>query len=301
MLRRCSVESGFMKISIVADELSADPETAFELGLEWGVDRFELRGVHDGRVPRIPAHVRRRLERAISALGVTIEAVSPGLFKIPFPPDDRHHSNLGWMDREFDFAWQETRALLDDHVENLLPQSLEFADSVGACRLIAFSFSRGGASNGKAPQGVVEVLEAAAELAAASGIELLIENEEGHWASTGCWSDDLLSRIGSSSMGLNWDPANARIDGDTPFPDGYALVKHRIRNVHFKDVVCFEDGTWNIAQRGEVDWQGQISALLADGYDGAIAVEPHLSPPVRSTRDALEYLRNLISFARTPA
>ena len=102
-------------------------------------------------------------------------------------------------------------------------------------------------------------------------------------------------------MGLNWDPANARIDGDTPFPDGYALVKHRIRNVHFKDVVCFEDGTWNIAQRGEVDWQGQISALLADGYDGAIAVEPHLSPPVRSTRDALEYLRNLISFARTPA
>ena len=45
-----------MDISIITDELSGDPETAFELGLEWGVSRFELRGVHDERVPRLSAH-----------------------------------------------------------------------------------------------------------------------------------------------------------------------------------------------------------------------------------------------------
>ena len=52
-----------MIISIVTDELSGDPETAFEPGLEWGVAHFELRGVHDRRVPRLPPHSRQRLVR----------------------------------------------------------------------------------------------------------------------------------------------------------------------------------------------------------------------------------------------
>jgi hypothetical protein len=34
-----------MKISIVTDEISSDVETAIELGLEWGVRDFELRGI----------------------------------------------------------------------------------------------------------------------------------------------------------------------------------------------------------------------------------------------------------------
>lgn len=40
-----------MKVCIVTDEVSADPETAIELGVEWGVSDFELRGVGTSRVP----------------------------------------------------------------------------------------------------------------------------------------------------------------------------------------------------------------------------------------------------------
>lgn len=285
-----------MDISIVTDELTGDPETAFQLGLEWGVTRFELRGVHETRVPRISNHARQRLLRAIERYGVSITAVSPGLFKIPFPATERIHSNLIWMDAEFADAQARAQALLADHLENLLPESIAFAQSVGARYLIAFSFGRNGAPQGPAPQGVIDAITHAAETAAAAGVELLIENEEGHFADTGLRSANLIERI-RAPIGLNWDPANARIDGDTPFPDGYEAAKSLIRNVHYKDVRCFADGGWEIAAEGEVDWTGQISALIRDRYSGAIAVEPHLSPPVEATRDAVRKLQGLVSKA----
>jgi sugar phosphate isomerase/epimerase len=288
-----------MKISIVTDELSADPETAFELGLEWGVRHFELRGVYDQRIPRLAPHTRRRLLRSVESFGVGITAVSPGLFKIPFPDAEPRQSNLGWMDAEFHRSWEAAQALLADHVDRLLPESLDFAAEIGAPFLIAFSFHRGGAPQGPAPAGVVEALARAAEEAAARGIGLLVETEEGHWANTGARSAELARRVGHPACAVNWDPANALIDGDTPFPDGYAAVRPFVRNVHFKDARRFADGSWTLTADGDVDWAGQIAALVADNYSGAIALEPHLSPGLASTRAALARLKKLIEAAKS--
>lgn len=284
--------------SIVTDELSGDPETAFELGLEWGVDRFELRGIHDGRVPRLDRHARQRLLRAVRGFGVTITAISPGLFKCPFPAGEPARSNLGWMDKGFFQNWEEARLLVEDHRRNLLPASIDFAREVGAKFIIAFSFSRNGAAGGEAPAGVIELLSEAAEAADAAGLELLVETEEGHWADTGARSAALVERAAKPSLAINWDPANALIDGDVPYPQGYAALKHLVRNVHFKDARVYPDGSWELLAQGDVDWAGQIAALAVDGYEGAIAVEPHLSPSVASTRNALARLRSLIEDAK---
>lgn len=284
--------------SIVTDELSGDPETAFELGLEWGVDRFELRGIHDGRVPRLDPYARQRLLRAVRSFGVTITAISPGLFKCPFPSAEPLRSNLGWMDKGFFQRWEEARALVEDHRRNLLPASIDFAGEVGAKYIIAFSFSRSGAAGGEAPAGVVELLAEAAEAADAVGLELLVETEEGHWADTGARSAVLVKRAAQPGLAINWDPANALIDGDVPYPHGYEALKHLVRNVHFKDARLYPDGSWELLAEGDVDWAGQIAALAADGYEGAIGIEPHLSPSVASTRNALARLRSLIEAAK---
>lgn len=280
--------------AIVTDELSDSPETAFELGLEWGIRHFELRGVQDARVPRLTAAQRRRLIRAIGDFGVTISAISPGLFKIPYPLEAPKRSNLSWMDREFHDHWAGLEARLRDHEENLLPEALEFATAVGAEHLIAFSFHRGALPSGPAPGQIVETLAHAAEQAQKAGISLLIESEEGHWANTGAASAALIKAVGSSALGLNWDPANALIDGDIPYPDGYAACRHLVRNVHFKDARRYPDGSWELLAMGDVDWAGQIRALAADGYAGCIAMEPHLWPSVASTRNALSRFKSLI-------
>lgn len=279
-------EALIMIPAIVTDELSDSPETAFELGLEWGVRHFELRGMHDARVPRLSATQRRRLLRAIRDFDVRISAISPGLFKIPLPPDSAQSSNLAWMDREFHDAWADAEALLRDHVERLLQESLEFAVASGAQHLIAFSFHRGGRPSGRAPGRIADVLAHAAELAQSANVSLIIENEESHWANTGALSAALIAATGAP-IGINWDPANALIDGDTPWPDGYAACRHLVRNVHFKDARVHADNSWELLADGDVDWAGQVMALEEDGYAGCVAMEPHLWPSVASVRSAL--------------
>jgi len=280
--------------AIITDELSDSPETAFELGLEWGVRHFELRGMHDARVPRLSPTQRRRLLRAITSFDVQISAISPGLFKIPLPVEAPKSSNLAWMDREFHDTWAGADALLRDHVDRLLPESLDFASDAGAKYLIAFSFHRGGLPSGPAPGKVIDILARAAELARTANVTLIIENEESHWANTGERSAELIAATGAS-IGLNWDPANALIDGDTPWPTGYAACRHLVCNVHFKDARLHADGSWELLADGDVDWAGQVRALKADDYRGCIAVEPHLWPSVASVRGALSKLKNLIS------
>lgn len=286
-----------MRIGLVTDELSGDPETAFELGLEWGIGEFELRGMHDRRVPRIEPHLRRRLVRAVRDFGVSITALSPGLFKIPLPPTAPPRSNLGWMDKGFDIAWSAARAEMADHLDRLLPQSLELAAELAAPLIVAFSFERGRARTDAAPGAVIEALARAAEMAQAAGVGVAIETEEGHWANTGARTAALVAATGAVNLGVNWDPANALIDGDVPYPDGYGAVRGLVRNVHFKDVAVEPDGRWRIVEDGGVDWPGQIAALLADGYDGPVALEPHLAPSVASCRRALARLRGLIERA----
>ena len=278
--------------AIVTDELSDSPETAFELGLEWGVQHFELRGMHDARVPRLSPTQRRRLVRAIKAFDVRITAISPGLFKIAFPLETPKTSNLAWMEREFHNSWANAEALVSEHVERLLPESLDFASEVGAEHLIAFSFHRGGRPSGPAPAQLVEVLARAAELAQSAGVSLIIENEEGHWANTGAHSAALIAATGMP-LGLNWDPANALIDGDVPFPNGYNACRHLVRNVHFKDARVYPGGNWELLAHGDVDWSGQIQALKADGYRGYVAMEPHLWPSVASVSAALTHFNAL--------
>ena len=279
-----------MRIAIVTDEMSSDPETAFEIGLEEGIRHFELRGVHGDRVPRISAHAKARLFRAIGDFGVEITAVSPGLFKIPRPSAAPERSPLGWMDAAFFRRWQDTQAALRDHMDRLLPETIDFAARAGARFVIAFSFHRGGGAGGPAPAAAIDCLRA-------GGLTLLIETEEGFWGDTGARTAALVEAIGADRIAVNWDPANSFCEGDVPYPDGYAALRPHIRNIHFKDARRLPDGGAAFVADGEVDWRGQIDALVGDRYDGFIAVEPHLERPVKAVRDSLRRLRSLIAGA----
>jgi sugar phosphate isomerase/epimerase len=287
-----------MDIALVTDELSADPQTALELATEWGIRHVELRGYFTDRVPLLSAYQRQRLHRLVAGYGVTVTAISPGLFKIPYPAETPPTSNLGWMDRSFHQQWTDGHAALDHHLRELLPASIDFALEFGAGFIIAFGFHRAGAPGGPAPRGVLATLAAAAEQVHAAGLSLLVETEEGFWADTGARSAALVRAVGHPALGVNWDPANSFCEGDCPYPDGYTHVRPLMRNVHFKDARRFADGHSAFVADGEVDWPGQIHALLADGYRGSITLEPHLEPMVPAVRHALERLRALIASAR---
>ena len=126
-----------------------------------------------------------------------------------------------------------------------------------------------------------EALLALADQAAARGVIIGLENEHACNVGTGAEAARFLSTIDHPALQLIWDPANASILGETPFPDGYEpLPANRIGHVHAKD--CFvkdHKPVWGAVGEMGIDWRGQIDALRRDGYRGWISLETHWTGP----------------------
>ena len=290
-----------MKISLVTDEVSADLETAIELGLEWGVDAFELRGIGSQRVPHFSDYQKLRVGELRETYGIHIAAISPGLFKIPYPPKKRKHFSLQVIDSIYYDQWQTARRLLDYHLHDLLPASIEYAKQVGARQIIAFSFERGNQPPGLPPDEILEIFQMAARQVAQAGMQLSIEVENNFWADTGERTAAIMHAVGEAGLGVNWDPGNAFEAGDLPFPNGYQAVRQYVQHVHFKDAVRRPDGSVDYAIQGDIDWAGQVRALHEDGYQGFISVEPHLQPKIAAARALTARLKQLVQMNERPA
>lgn len=284
-----------MKISVVTDEISSDVETAIELAAAWGIHDLELRGIGRDRVPFISPYEKERLKELLAQNGSRVVAISPGLFKIPIPPSKREDFPVQAIDWAIHQRWQTARDLVRFHLDELLPEALSFCQEFGAQVLVAFSFERQGTAT-QVPEEVLAMLDQAANRCGSVGITLALEVESGFWASTGADTAEIMRAVNNPALGVNWDPGNAFFAGDTPYPDGYRHVQPYVRHVHFKDVVS-SGGSLCYAVEGEIDWQGQIDALMRDGFPGFISVETHMRPKVAVARALVRRLRQLIASA----
>lgn len=287
-----------MKLSVVSDEVSADLETALELLREWEVGAVELRGIGEVRFPEVSDFWRVRVPELIRESGHEVAALSPGLFKIPYPaPPTSTTRILRWEDAMLFQRQHDAEALVRHHLEVLLPESISAAKKLGAPTVVCFSFDRVGAGGNRvgAPEAVIDVLRDAARTIADAGLTLAIEVEHICWGDTGARTAELIRRIDHPAVGINWDPANAYRSGeDRPYPDGYDEVRDHVRHVHFKDAYTdAKTGARVFGSNGVLDWDGQIAALLEDGYEGFISVETHDRPKIATTRNAVERLRAL--------
>ncbi len=128
---------------------------------------------------------------------------------------------------------------------------------------------------------VAEALKDLAEKASKENLIIGLENEHACNIGTAAESAPMLNAVQHPNLKLVWDPANALVSGEEPFPHGYGLLpKNRIVHVHAKD--CHMEGhkpVWGPLGTRSVDWKGQIAALLADGYTGWLSLETHWPGP----------------------
>ena len=289
-----------MEISIVTDELSADPETAIELGVQWGVKHFELRGYFNDRVPQFSPYQKQHLRDVLDHYDASIIAIGPGLFKMPLPPAAAPRFSLSWMASSAYKTWAEERDAVQNHLKELLPKSIEYANELGVDKIVTFGFDRGGAPAGAPPDELLEMLLSAAQTAHTAGIQLVLENEAGFWADTGSRTSEIIRAVNHPGLAVNWDPGNAFFAGDCPFPDGYQAVRNFVRHVHVKDGRRQPDGSLEYVGQGEIKWSDQIRALMEDGYSGYLSVETHLDQKVTEAQASVQRLRQWIAQASDP-
>lgn len=259
-----------MNISLITDEYSHDPFTAIELGSRWGIDHFEIRYAYRWRLPLCPRWACDLTAAAVEKYGVTVTAISPGLFKPVMLVDGaRVPISIQTPDE------------IRRHIEELLPQCFAFAERLNTRNITVFALPRpsGDADGAAAPAVVIDALAAAAGKAAAAGFVLLLENGQGSWADSGAASRSILETVGSPALRLTWDPANVVHGGcgEEPVAEGYPLIRDYVVNVHMKDAVWLDgQGRWVMLGEGVVDWKSQIRQLKEAGYTGYVTAESHL-------------------------
>ena len=286
-----------MKLTVVTDEISADLETALELAQTWGLDGVELRGIGKQRYPNVSDFWLARVPELVTEFNLPVVALSPGLFKIPYPyPPSTATRVLRWEDELVFQRYRTAEGLVRFHLEEFLPKTITAARQLGAHIIVAFSFDRGDGvpPTAPVPEAVIDALKEAARLVQAAGLTLAIEVEHICWGDIGSRTAEIIRRVDNPAIGINWDPANAyRAGADFPYPEGYEAVRDLIRHVHYKDaaIVNSETGERGFVFAGAVDWPGQIRALLRDGYDGYMSIETHARPKVEMARRSIEQVR----------
>jgi sugar phosphate isomerase/epimerase len=148
-----------------------------------------------------------------------------------------------------------------------LKKALEVSNTVGAKMLRTFSFWRVKEPRSVFPR-LVDLFGEMGEIARAAGCKLLVETEYATNVATCEEMRDLMAKLPSASIGINWDPQNSLALETDVFPGGYRkLPVARIWNVQLKAEGLFGEK--------RLDWGAIMRRLNADGYQGLFGLETH--------------------------
>ena len=281
-----------MKLAVITDEIDADLGHALDVMAEYGVHGAELRQLWDKNIADAPRDYWQRAKKELDARGMSVVGIASPFYKCALPgvepegPAGPLHS-------------ASARGLGDQIA--VLERSLEAAKFFGTDLVRTFSFWKHGLLTPAQEETIVDAYAEPSAMAERAGIILGIENEHACCLGTGAQTARVLAEIGSPSVRAIWDPGNAFMDGEHPYPTGYEALQEFIVHVHVKDAAVRAGApapVWTVVGEGEIDYAGQFAALKKDGYAGWISLETHYSGhPTKeaSSRACLEGLQRLLA------
>jgi len=136
------------------------------------------------------------------------------------------------------------------------------------------------------------------DVAAESGVTLLIEPEPGLLIETFEQYLDFVDRIDSPWIGLNFDIGHAYCVGEDPWLWVERMAPHT-RHYHLEDIAVSRVHQHMVPGQGAIDFAATIAAIGRTGYDGWLTVElyPYLDDPDAAGREALVFLSPLVENA----
>lgn len=260
------------KIGAITDEFSPDIGIAAQSMASLGMECSELRMVFGKNIIDLTDDEIDRALAIVESHSLPVVSIASPLLKCTLPEapetDERFQQDAFASKHSFEDQPHLTR------------RAFEIAHRTGARIIRVFTYWR----TVDPPAVFDRVLEALSNLAALAAREDLIiglENEHACNIATAAETRKVLDGLDHPALKVVWDPANAYVSGEVPFPGGYGLLPaSRIAHVHAKD--CRLDGhrpLWGPLGECDIDWKGQIDALARDGYRGYINLETHWGGP----------------------
>jgi sugar phosphate isomerase/epimerase len=279
-----------MRLSAITDEISQDLRHALSVMAEYDIREAELRNVYGKYIVEADEELLEKVEKDLKDAGMTICCLDTPFYKCDL--DDADTTATGPTHGARDRGREEQLHLLN--------RSIDLARRLGTSYIRIFSFWKRGPLTMEIEERIADALMTPARIAERAGVTLVLENEHACYLGTGAETARVIEKVGSSALKMVWDPGNAFMAGEQPFPSGYQAAAAHIGHVHVKDAHADESGklSFTVIGGGEIDYVGQFAALKESGYTGAISLETHYKGPngdiESASRECLAALRKLI-------
>lgn len=294
-------------VGVVNSEISSDVDVGVDVAADLGMSQIEIEDFWGRAAYECDDALVERTRAAVERGGLYVSSVGTQAFKVLILPSG-DVGDLASVD-----GWDQHRIELEG--------GIRVAQALGSPYVRIFSCRRDGMigmgnpsprlpEGGPLPDdrlaGIVAVLRDAGDRAAAAGVTLLVENVRSCWGNTAVNTVRILEATDHPCVRLNWDPSNDFVSGGNPFPPGYQVASPWAEHVHVKDASVVDHATgliaWECVGRGEVDFAGQLRALIDDGFAGAVNLETHWHPKDRSkeanSRESFAGMREALQLAQ---
>lgn len=264
--------SNTIRLAAITDEFSPDLDTALDAMASVGMTGAELRMIGSRNIIDLDDEELDRAREKVEARGMSVVSIASPLLKCVLPEAPP-------VDTRFQQDAFAARYSFDDQ-PRLAHRAFEIARRTGAPIIRVFSYWRT-VEPERCFDAVVSALSDLAAQAHTHGLVIGLENEHACNVATAAETARVMAAIPHEALGIIWDPANASVSGEVPFPEGWGrLPASRVVHVHTKD--CDVHGhvpTWGPVGEMSIDWRGQIRALRQSGYSGWISLETHWPGP----------------------
>ena len=276
MSRAPFLSPGPFSVGAVTDEFSPDDlDRALGAMANLGMTFAELRVVNGRNILEHTDAEVDGIRAKVEARGMRVVAIASPVLKCALPdaPPIAPHIQQDMFSSAFGF----------DDQPRLARRAFDIAERMGARIVRVFSYWRSVDPDACFDR-VASSLRGLADSAAERSLIVGIENEHACNIATGAETARLLAAVDHPALGVVWDPANAFVAGEVPYPQGYRHIPlSRIAHVHAKDCTVANHvpvfGPLGDMGPGSVDWPGQLGALARDGYRGTVSLETHWKGP----------------------
>ncbi len=243
-------------VSAFGDEIDDDLETQLRLLREISIGSLEFRSAWGKNVLNLSDSDVLEVVRLCQAFGISVSCIGSPIGKSAVTdPIELELANLSRI--------------------------ISISKSLGCRQIRIFSFYPPPEADEDQLDRLVDIaaarLERLAELASRHDVVLLLENEKGIIGDSPQRCFALMRRVGSPYLRFLWDPANfVQVKAAPLMRDGWPPLAEYVSYIHIKDA-HLSDGTVCAAGEGDGQLPELLIALIEQGYQGVLALEPHLA------------------------
>jgi len=247
------------RFSIISDEVSQDPAVVLRFVRDFGLGGFELRSMFGRAFKDLTARDVAEIRALAAGEGLRIHGCATPVFKCELDDDSAVRENVEVFRRGLEVALELRCALLRVFTFLRRPEAL----SAGALGRIAHH------------------LAGLADLAAASGTMIGVENESSCRVGSGAELLELAKALVHPAAGWIWDPCNViYVPGEAGAATaGFPSLVGRIVHIHVKDAVRTPNSNVGASAAqvgdGDVGWKQHLLEIRRSGYRGLLSLETH--------------------------